>query len=82
MIIICNGVKGSSKQAAFLATLDIDKPDVVLGCESKLCNFMCSYEFFPNNYTIFRKDRNVNGGGVFVATSDRIISHEIPEIVR
>ena len=39
---------------------------------------MSSYEFFPKNYTIFRKDRNVNGGWVFVATSDRIISYEIP----
>ena len=39
-----------------------------------------SYEFFPRNYTDFRKDRNVNGGGVFVATSDRIISYEIPEL--
>ena len=41
---------------------------------------MCSYEFFPSNYTVFRIDRNVNGGGVFVATSDRIISYEIPEL--
>ena len=76
----CNGAKGPSKQAAFLATLHIHRPDIVLGCESKLCNSMCSYEFFPKNYTVFRKDRNVNGGGVFVATSDRIISYEIPEL--
>ena len=80
LIMNCNGVKGPSKQAAFLAALDIHRPDVVLGCESKLCNSMCSYEFFPRNYTVFRKDRNVNGGGVFVATSDRIISYEIPEL--
>ena len=77
MIINCNGVNGPSKQAAFLATLDIHRPDIVLGCESKLCNSMCSYEFFPKNYIVFRTDRNVNGGGVFVATSDRIISYEI-----
>ena len=80
MIINCNGVKGPSKQAAFLATLDIHKPDIVLGCESKLCNSMCSYEFFHKNYTIFRTDRNVNRGGVFVATSDRVISYEIPDL--
>ena len=80
MIMNCNGVKRSSKQAAFLAPLDIHRPDVVLGCESKLCNSMCSYEFFPRNHTVFRKDRNVNGGEVFVATSDRIISYEIPEL--
>ena len=80
MIIDCNGVKGPYKQAAFLATLDIHKQDVVLGCESKLCNSMCTYEFFPKYYTIFRKDRNVNGGGVLVATSDRIISYVMPDL--
>ena len=41
---------------------------------------MCSYEFFPKNYTIFRKDRNVIRGGVFFATSDRIISYEMPDL--
>ena len=41
---------------------------------------MCSYEFFPKNCTIFREDSNVNGGGVFVATFDRIISYEIPDL--
>ena len=41
---------------------------------------MCSYEFFPKNNTIFHRDRNVDGGGVFVATSDRIISYEIPDL--
>ena len=80
MITNCNGVKGPSKQAAYLATLDIHKPDIVLGCESKLCNSMCSYEFLPKNYTVFNKDRNVNGGGVFVATSHRTISYKIPDL--
>ena len=80
MIINCNGVKGPSKQTAFLDTLDIHKPDIVLECESKLCNSMCIYEFIPKNYTVFLKDRNVNGGGVFVVTSDRIMSYEIPDL--
>ena len=31
IIINCNGVKGPSKQAAFHATLDIHKSDIVLG---------------------------------------------------
>ena len=31
IIINCNGVKGPSKQTAFLATLDIHKPVIVLG---------------------------------------------------
>ena len=80
MIINCNGIQGPSKQADFLATLDILKPDIVLGCESKLFNLSYSYEFFPKNYTVFRKDLNISGGGVFVATSDRIISYVIPVI--
>ena len=41
---------------------------------------MCTNEFFPKNYNIFRTYRNVNGGRVFVATSDRIISYEIPDL--
>ena len=80
MILISNSVKGPSKQAAFHATYIIHKPDIVLGCGSKLCNSMCTYEFFPKNYTVFREDRNVNGGGVFVATSNRIISYDIPDL--
>ena len=80
MMLDCNRVKGPSKQTAFLAALEIHKPDIVLGCESKLCNSMCTYEFFPKNYTIFCKDRNLDGGGVFVSTSDRIISYEITDL--
>ena len=76
----CLGVERPSKQAAILAALDIHRPDIVLGCESKLYNSMCSYEFFRKNYAVFRKDHNVSGGGVFVATSDGIISYEIPDI--
>ena len=66
MLKNCNGVKGPPKQAAFLATLDIHRPDIVLGCESKQCHSMCSYEFFPKNYTIFCKDRNVNEVGLLL----------------
>ena len=41
---------------------------------------MCTYEFFNKNCIVIRKYRNVNGGGVFVATSDRIISYEITDL--
>ena len=41
---------------------------------------MCTYGFFPKSYTVFRKDCNVNGGGFFVATSDRIMSYEMPDL--
>ena len=40
MMLNCIGLKGPSKQAAFHAILDIYKPDIIVGCESKLCNSM------------------------------------------
>ena len=62
MILNCNGVKGLSNQAAFHVMLDVHKPDIVIGCESQLCNSMCTKEFFPKTYTVFRKDCNGSGG--------------------
>ena len=41
---------------------------------------MHTYEFFPKKYTVFCTDQNANGDGVFVATSDRIISCEILDL--
>ena len=41
---------------------------------------MCTYGFFPKNYSVFRRDLNVIGGGVFVAETDRIISYEISDL--
>ena len=42
---------------------------------------MCTYEFLTENSTILCKELyNVDGGGVFVAASDSIISYEIPEL--
>ena len=76
MILKCNGVRGLSKQVAFRATLDIHNPDV-LWCESTLCNSVCTYKFIPKNYSAFYKDCYVNGG---VASTDRIISYEIPDL--
>ena len=75
MTSICNCVMGLSIQAAFNAALDIHISDIVLGCKSKLCNSICTYEFFPRSYTVIRSDRNVYGRGVFVATTDRMTSY-------
>ena len=69
MIINCNGIKSVNKQADFRAILE-QQPDLVLGCKSKLNNNIAMYEALPENYTVYRKDRNSNSGGVFVATQD------------
>ena len=80
VIMNCNGVGGPSGQAAFLAALDVHRPDVVLGCESRLCDSVCICGFFPGSCTVFRRDRCVDGGFVFVAASDGMVSYEIPEL--
>ena len=36
MIINCNGLKGPSRFSEFQVLLDFHKPDIILGCESKL----------------------------------------------
>ena len=82
IIINCNGIKSVNKQADFCAILEQHQPDLLLGCESKLNNNITTYEAFPENYTVYRKDHNINGGGVFVATctKDSIILSEEPTL--
>ena len=67
MILNCNGLKGSDHIAKFQALPDLHSPDLVLGTESKLRPDISSYSIFPPNYTVFRKDRNRFGGGIFQA---------------
>lgn len=80
MVINCNGLKSSAKQAAFRASVEYHRPDIIMGCESKIDNKMHTYSLFPDNYTVYRKDRNANGGGVFVATKDTLISDNLPNL--
>ena len=70
----CNGIKSSTKKAELLALIDLRKPDIVLGCESKLDSTIPSYSVFPSTYDILRKDRTSHGGEfllVFVKTSSQ-----------
>jgi hypothetical protein len=53
-------------------------PDVILGCESKIDQTFATYEVFPENYTVYRKDRTEHGGGVFIATRDSLITSSEP----
>ena len=65
MVINCNSLKSANKQAAFQVTVNQHNPDIIFGCESKTDCSMPTYSLFPSNYTIFRKDRDANWGGVF-----------------
>ena len=70
----CNGIKSPTKKAEFQALIDQHKPDIVVGCESKLDSTMPTYFVFPSTYEIFRKDRSSHGGGVFIGIRNDIIA--------
>lgn len=76
MNVNCQSVK--NKRAELHTVLSYIKPDLVCGTESWLQgiqpgkppepgpNSISSSEIFPEDYNVYRKDRNVNGGGIFI----------------
>ena len=79
MVINCNGLKGPSRYTEFQALIDHHNPDIILGTESKLPKDIPTYSVFPSNYSIFRKDRDAHGGGVFLALKSDIVCVECPK---
>ena len=66
-----------SKREEFWSLIDATKPDVILGCETWLKPGMGYGEIFPPGYKLYRKDRKDGYGGVLVAISASLNSHEI-----
>ena len=56
------------------------KPDVIIGTETWIDSSVKTVELFPPQYTVYRKDRNRNGGGVLIAISNSLSSNEVPEL--
>lgn len=80
MIINCNSLRSGDKQATFHSIIEHHQPDIVLGCESKIDNTYATYEVFPDNFTVYRKDRIAGGGGVFIAIRDSLITSSEPSL--
>jgi hypothetical protein len=74
MLVNCRSLKSERKQHDFLDLVKTHQPDVIFGQESHIDGSFSSSEVFPTGYTISRKDRNVRGGGVFVAITDQLVS--------
>ena len=77
MIINCRSLR--RKVAALQATVYYIQPDCILGCESWLDSNVSSSEIFPPAYDVIRKDRNCEGGGVFIATKKDYITSQLSE---
>jgi hypothetical protein len=59
--------------------LNYVKPDLVCATESFLHGKILSTEFFPSNYTPYRKDRSAIHGGVFILVHKSLVSTAVPE---
>ena len=77
MTINCQGLKGKQRQKFLATIIDTEKPDIIMGQESKLDQNYKDSEVFPTGYLVKRKDRNAHGGGVFIAYRDNMIVTEV-----
>ncbi|CAG2208939.1 unnamed protein product [Mytilus edulis] len=77
LMINCQSIR--NKRSELNESVEYIKPDVIIGCESWLANDHRTAEIFPNGYNknVFRKDRNKNGGGVFIAVHDKFTTSAV-----
>ena len=81
LVVNCQSLRSKNRQAELHSVLESVKPDVVFGTESWLDNSILSSEVFPENFTVYRKDRaNDPHGGVFLLVDSSLISSEEPSL--
>ncbi|CAC5378485.1 unnamed protein product [Mytilus coruscus] len=69
------------KQHLVQNIIDSTKPDIVIGTETWLDSTIKDIEIFPEEYTLYRKDRkNQQGGGVLIAIKSVFISDEVEDL--
>ena len=77
MTVNCCSLRSTGKRLEFASLLHEHQPDIVCGTESHLENGITTSEVFPKGFDIFRKDRSLGGGGVFVAVSDKYVACKV-----
>jgi len=75
-MVNCQSIK--NKVPILQESIDYTKPDIIIGSESWLSPDYKNSEIFPLDFqtNVFRKDRNKNGGGVFIAVHDKFRASE------
>jgi len=63
-----------------LALIEEHNIGIVFGCESHIDQSFSSSEVFPSNFTTYRKDRSIGGGGVFLCVSNSLDILEQPNL--
>ncbi len=70
--INCRSIKNKINE--FATILEIHQPDVVLGTESWLDDSIPNSLVFPSGYEIYRRDRSLHGGGIFICVKSTLTS--------
>ena len=73
-LAIANFCSVRNKQAGLELFLDNQDIHLLIGSELHLNDTIFDSEVFPRNYSVFRKDRNIHGGGVFFLVEKSIPS--------
>ena len=76
----CCSLRSLSKRGKLHALIEETHANVIIGCESHLDDSFTSTEVFPPNFTTFRKDRKIGGGGVFLCLCDTLNVSEQPSL--
>ena len=71
----------AGKRAEIGCMIDSVKPDIIFGTETWLNEDIKDNEIIPDNYTVYRKDRNREGGGVLLAIRQDLKSSEEPDLM-
>jgi hypothetical protein len=69
-----------SKKYSVFEILETSKPDVVFLQETKIDSTILSSEFFPQSYTVIRKDRTEHGGGILIAAKKQLQCMHCPSL--
>lgn len=78
-VLNCNSIQSVEKRSRLNLLIENTNPDIFIGTESKLGPEHQTSEIFNKNYTTFRKDREKDGGGVFIMVKSDITVTPIPE---
>ncbi|KAG8237476.1 hypothetical protein J437_LFUL015695 [Ladona fulva] len=65
-------LRGRKKQSINSVDAETYNPEIVVGTETWLSSTIFSNEIFPRNFTVYRRDRDTRGGGIFVGVKEEI----------
>ena len=82
MTVNCRSLRSKKKQDELLKLVRKHTPDIICGTESHLDQHVqyTSAEVFPSSYDIYRKDRSLGGGGVFLCIQRGLLSSHLQDL--